>query len=163
MAQAKLPAVGIGAIQELKSQSTMQFVTFYYGKHFLGLPIDVVIEINRSLEITPVPLAADYVAGIVNLRGHILTAIDLGLKIGVTHTKEHEKKKGFFNIIMGNREEPISLLVERIGDVMTVSRDKIEPPPEILTGIDRRYVKYICKLPGQLLTILDAEAVQSVN
>ncbi len=158
-----LPAAQTTDIQEIKIQLTNQFVTFYYGKHFFGLPIDVVIEINRFLEITPVPLASDYVAGIVNLRGHILTAINLGLRIGLLSSFSQGENRTFFNIIMGNREEPMSLLVEKIGDVMTIPRDKIEPPPEILTGVDKKYVKFICKLPGQLLTILDWEALQNVN
>jgi len=145
--------------QEVQRIETIQFVTFYFGEHFFGLPIEEVIEINRMLDITPVPLAPDYVAGVVNLRGQILTAINLAARIGLTK-KENKKANNFNNLIMGRREEPISLLVEQIGDVMAVAKDHIEPPPALIDGLDVKYVKHVCKLPEKLLIILDSEALQ---
>lgn len=141
-------------------ESSQQFVTFYMGHHLFGLPIDTVIEINRSLGITPAPLAPSYVAGIVNLRGHILTAIHLGKRINLLY--EARDNASYHNVIMGNREEPISLLVEKIGDVTTLAKNEIEPPPDLLEGIDVRFVANVCKLPGKLLVILDEKALQSV-
>ena len=70
-------------VVELHGDNTEQFVTFYFDKHFFGLPIDDVIEINKALDITPVPLAPAYVAGVVNLRGQILTAVHLAQKMGL--------------------------------------------------------------------------------
>ncbi|MGB9712878.1 MAG: chemotaxis protein CheW [Dissulfurimicrobium sp.] len=139
-------------------EQTRQFVTFYAGKHFFGLPIDNVIEINRCLNVTPVPLAPDYVSGVVNLRGHILTAIHLGRRIGLENTNE---PKEYNNVIVGRREEPISLLVEHIGDVISVPKAEIEPPPDLLAGINVKFVKEVCKLPGKLLVILDCNALES--
>jgi purine-binding chemotaxis protein CheW len=143
------------------SEATTQFITFYMGKHFFGMPIDLVIEINKNLNITSTPLAPDYVLGVVNLRGHILTAIHLARRIGLDYTPP--EGIAFHNIIMGNREEPISLLVERIGDVISVPTADIEPPPDLLAGIDIRYVKNVCKLPGKLLVIMNTDALQSVS
>jgi len=145
--------------QEVQRIETIQFVTFYFGEHFFGLPIEEVIEINRMLDITPVPLAPDYVAGVVNLRGQILTAINLAARIGLSK-KEKKEANNFNNLIMGRREEPISLLVEQIGDVMAVAKDYIEPPPALIDGLDVKYVKHVCKLPEKLLIILDSEALQ---
>ncbi len=145
--------------QEVQRIETIQFVTFYFGEHFFGLPIEEVIEINRMLDITPVPLAPDYVAGVVNLRGQILTAINLATRIGLS-TKEKKEANKFNNLIMGHREEPISLLVEQIGDVMAVPKDHIEPPPALIDGLDVKYVRHVCKLPEKLLIILDSEALQ---
>ncbi len=158
---------------ELQRDNTEQFVTFYFGQHYFGLPIDDVIEINKALDITPVPLAPAYVAGVVNLRGQILTAVHLAQKVGMRgnrpdsiepednddgHNKISEQK--FNNVIMGSREEPVSLLVERIGDVMSVPRNNIEPPPAIIEGVDARYVSKVCKLKGKLLIILDPKAME---
>ena len=70
-------------VVELHTDNTEQFVTFYFGQHYFGLPIDDVIEINKALDITPVPLAPDYVTGVVNLRGQILTAVNLAKKVGL--------------------------------------------------------------------------------
>ena len=146
--------------REIATEESTLFATFYFGEHFFGLPIDEVIEINRALEITPVPKAPPYVAGVVNLRGQILTAINLAYRIGL----ECESEKGtnsLNNVIIGHRDEPVSLLVERIGDVMSVPRGQIEPPPDMIAGVDIRYVRQVCKLPGQLLIILDSEELQA--
>jgi len=159
---------------ELQTDNTEQFVTFYFGQHYFGLPIDDVIEINKALDITPVPLAPAYVAGVVNLRGQILTAVHLAQKVGMRATVpgDTEEDKGddggrgiisdqkFNNVIMGSREEPVSLLVERIGDVMSVSVNRIEPPPAIIEGVDARYVSKVCKLKSELLIILDSKAME---
>ncbi len=146
--------------RELKTEETILFATFYFGEHIFGLPIDEVIEINRALEITPVPKAPPYVAGVVNLRGQILTAINLAHRIGL----QCDSGKGtdsLNNVIIGHREEPVSLLVERIGDVMSVPTGQIEPPPDMISGVDTRYVRQVCKLQGQLLLILDSEELQA--
>lgn len=143
------------------SEATSQFITFYMDKHFFGMPIDIVIEINKNLNITKTPLAPDYVLGVVNLRGRIITAIHLAKRIGLDYTPPEDI--AFHNIIMGDQEEPISLLVERIGDVISVPIADIEPPPDLLAGIDIRYVKNVCKLPGKLLVIMNTDALQSVS
>ena len=163
-------------VVELHTDNTEQFVTFYFGEHYFGLPIDDVIEINKALDITPVPLAPAYVAGVVNLRGQILTAVHLAQKVGLhvpltaenrdedsdqtEESSKEESSKKYNNVIMGSREEPVSLLVERIGDVMSVPRNKIEPPPAIIEGVDAKYVSKVCKLDGELLIILDPAAME---
>ncbi len=160
-----LPAVGEkGKVIEMAMAETSQFVTFYYGKHFFGLPIDDVIEINRMLDVTPVPMAPDYVSGVVNLRGQILTAINLAKRIGLATTEASDDDgKEHNNVIMGNREEPVSLLVESIGDVMTIPNDEIEPPPDMIEGINLKYVNQVCKLDSKLLIILDSKALEKAE
>ncbi len=157
-----LPAVEKkGTVVEMALADTSQFVTFYYDKHFFGLPIDDVIEINRTLDVTPVPMAPEYVSGVVNLRGQILTAINLAARIGLFH--DPAEKKEYNNVIMGNREEPVSLLVERIGDVMSIPTEKIEPPPDMIEGINLKYVDQVCKLDNKLLIILNSKALESAE
>lgn len=151
-------AAGNNISEIIAAEQVRQFVTFYAGKHLFGLPIDNVIEINRYLTVTTVPLAPDYVSGVVNLRGRILTAIHLGRRIGL---KGADEPAEYNNVIAGKREEPISLLVERIGDVIAVPKAEIEPPPDLLAGIDVRFVKEVCKLPGRLLVILDCNALEN--
>ncbi len=155
-----LPAVNKkGNVVEMSMADTSQFVTFYYDKHFFGLPIDDVIEINKALDVTPVPMAPEYVSGVVNLRGQILTAINLATRIGLSCDCQDEKRE-YNNVIMGNREEPVSLLVERIGDVMSIPTEKVEPPPDMIEGIDLKYVEQVCKLDSKLLIILNSNALE---
>ncbi len=137
------------------SQETRLFITFWIGKFLFALPVEEVVEINRSLDITPVPLAPSYVSGIINLRGQILTAIDLASRIGLEKTGETHH-----NVIIGRNEEPISLLVEQIGDVVEIPASEIEEPPDIIEGLDTKFVKNVCKLPDRLLIILDAEKLR---
>jgi len=157
---ANLPVESENISTDLRTEDASQFVTFYFGEHFFGLPIDDVIEINRALEITPVPKARYYVSGVVNLRGQILTAINLSSRIGLKTTSSKESDK-LNNVIIGHRDEPVSLLVEKIGDVIAVPKNQIEPPPDIIAGVDVKYVSQVCKLPGQLLIILNSEALQA--
>lgn len=158
-----LPAVNKkGNVIEMAMADTSQFVTFYYDKHFFGLPIDEVIEINRALNVTPVPMAPEYVSGVVNLRGQILTAINLATRIGLS-CDSHDEKKEYNNVIMGNREEPVSLLVERIGDVMSIPTEMVEPPPDMIEGINLKFVDQVCKLESKLLIILNSKALENAE
>ncbi len=151
----------IESTPELRNEDTLEFTTFFYNDHLFGLPIDEVIEINRALDVTPVPLAPDYVAGVVNLRGQILTAINLAKRLGLKKEAQKEQEISHNNVITGNREEPISLLVQRIGDVISVPKSQIEPPPDTIAGVDRSFVKFVCKLPRNLLMVLDREALEN--
>jgi purine-binding chemotaxis protein CheW len=160
----KLPSVKKKAeVTDIRTSESSQFVTFYFGRHFFGLPIDEVIEINKALNITPVPLAPNYVSGVINLRGQILTAINLAERIGLISQREGYAKDQMNNVIMGNREEPVSLLVERIGDVMSIPEEKIEAVPDMIHGIDARFVSKLCKLQNELLLILDSRELEQAN
>ncbi len=150
-------------VTDIRKSESNQFVTFYFGSHFFGLPIDEVIEINKALDITPVPLAPDYVSGVINLRGQILTAINLAERIGLISQREGDSKDGLNNVIMGNREEPVSLLVERIGDVMSIPAEMIEAVPDMIQGINASYVSQVCKLKGELLLILNGRALEQTD
>ncbi len=150
-------------VKDLRVNEQRQFVTFYFGRHFFGLPIDEVIEINKALDITPVPLAPGYVSGVINLRGQILTAINLAERIGLVSQWEGNGEVRLNNVIMGNREEPVSLLVEKIGDVMSIPVEKIESVPDMIQGIDTKYVSQVCKLKDQLLIILNSQALEEAS
>ncbi|HID98164.1 MAG TPA: chemotaxis protein CheW [Thermodesulfobacteriaceae bacterium] len=143
-----------------QNEDTAHFVTFYFAEHFFGLPISEVVEINRSLEITPVPLAQPYVAGIVNLRGQIITAVNLARRIELAMNTESVDEFEYHNVILGRHNEPVSLLAERIGDVVEIPVSQIEPPPSLIEGMKVEYIKHVCKLPGQLLIILDGDSLQ---
>ncbi len=159
-----LPAIEKNtAVSDIRAMETSQFVTFYFGKHFFGLPIDEVIEINKALDITPVPLAPGYVSGVINLRGQILTAIDLAARIGLDAREDGPATGSLNNVIMGNREEPVSLLVERIGDVMSIPVERIESAPDMIHGIDTKYVSRVCKLDNELLIILDSRSLEQTE
>jgi len=145
------------AVAEKKGVSlekTIPIVTFYLGDYLFGIYAEKVMEINKDLDVTPVPLAPSYVSGIMNLRGQIITVIDLAKKINF---KVETKPR--LNLIVRHQDEAVSLLIERISDILEVPKDKLEEPPEKLEGFDKEYVDKIYQLPDSLLAIIKVEKI----
>ena len=115
---------------------TVELATFYVGDSLCGMDILKVQEINKLLEMTEVPLAPDYVKGILNLRGQIVTVIDLGSKLSLADTETDGDTR---NIIVNSNGEYIGLLVHKIGDVERTEEENIEPPPANIGGIQGKY------------------------
>src|SRR5215813_3657652 len=95
--------------------TTRQFCTFHVGNLFLGIEVQQVQEVIRYLEMTRVPLAADAVMGLINLRGQIVTAIDLRRRLQIAPRPFDEQP---MNVVVRDGENAVSLLVDRIGDVL---------------------------------------------
>ena len=137
-------------------QKNIEMATFYIGDALCGMDILRVQEINKLLEMTKVPQAPDYVRGILNLRGQIVTVIDLGKKLGLSMTDMGTHTR---NIIVNSNNEYIGLLVDRIGDVERTDWDKIEPPPANIGGLQGKYFEGVFKKEKSLIGILNVEEV----
>jgi purine-binding chemotaxis protein CheW len=133
-----------------------QYCTFYLEDYFFGIGVQLVQEVIRFQEMTPIPLAPEYIEGFINLRGQIVTAVDLRRRLGYP-TRDDDKRP--MNVIVNSQGEPISLLVDRIGDVLEVDQSLFEPPPDTLKGTTRDVVDGVYKLEGQLLLVLDINRV----
>ncbi len=142
------------------STEGLEIATFYLEDALLGIPIEQVEEINHHVELTPVPHAPASVCGVINLRGHVVTVIDLrtvlGLAPGVI-------TRGTCNVVVRWRGEQIGLLVDRVGDVVYAGRKEIEEPPANVAGTDGRFFRGVYKMEGSLLVILDVEQALSVD
>jgi purine-binding chemotaxis protein CheW len=134
----------------------VELATFYVGEALCGMDILKVQEINKLMEMTSVPQAPDYVMGILNLRGQIVTIIDLGKKLGLDTTELTESSR---NIIVNSKGEYVGLLVSRISDVVDAVWDKVEAPPANIGGVQGRYFKGVFKTDSRLVGILDVEKV----
>lgn len=134
----------------------VELATFYVGEALCGMDILKVQEINKLMEMTSVPQAPDYVMGILNLRGQIVTIIDLGKKLGLDTTELTESSR---NIIVNSKGEYVGLLVSRISDVVDAAWDKVEAPPANIGGVQGRYFKGVFKTDSRLVGILDVEKV----
>lgn len=130
------------------------FCTFTAGRYFLGIPVEQVQEVMRSQTLSPVPLAREEVSGLINLRGQIVTAIDLRRRLKLP---EQEACGTPMNVLVATSEGAVSLLVDRIEDVLEVPFDAIEPPPPTLQGELRELIAGACKLKGRLLLLLNTE------
>lgn len=134
----------------------VELATFYVGEALCGMDILKVQEINKLMEMTKVPQAPDYVMGILNLRGQIVTIIDLGKKLGLSEISVDESSR---NIIVNSDNEYIGLLVSRIGDVVEADWAKVERPPANIGGLQGTYFKGVFKMDDRLIGILDADQV----
>lgn len=132
-----------------------QYCTFYVDGLFFGIDVLRVQEVIRFQAMTRVPLADSVVSGLINLRGQIVTAIDLRQRLALP-----DRAAGQFpmNVVLRFDDGAVSLLVDKIGDVLDVPTENFEPPPETLTGAARELVRGVYKLPDRLLLILDPVA-----
>src|SRR6516162_5320370 len=121
-----------------------QYCTFYADGHYFGLDVRRVQEITRYREMTRVPLAPPVVRGLINLRGQIVTAIDLRRRLGL---KDSPTDQLPVNVIVKTDDGAVSLLVDEIGDVVEVAEKHFEVPPETLRGSARELVRGAYKLP----------------
>jgi purine-binding chemotaxis protein CheW len=132
--------------------SPKQFCTFYLGDQCFGLEVLKVQEIMRNKEITDVPLAHPVVRGLINLRGQIVTAIDLRKRLNLPESTTVQEP---INVVVETDDGAVSLLVDAIGDVLEVTDDNFERPPDTLQGSARDLIQGAYKLADRLLVILD--------
>jgi purine-binding chemotaxis protein CheW len=135
---------------------TKQYSTFYIDDLMFGIEVGTVQEIIRYQTMTPVPLASPIVRGLINLRGQIVTAIDLRRRLGLAD-RENEKEVPPMNVVIRIQDEVISLLVDQIGDVIETDNIPFERAPETLDPVIKQVVSGIYKLDGKLLLTLNAE------
>lgn len=155
--------------------------TFTLGDLYLGIDIILVREINRSLECTPVPGAPDYIRGMLNIRGRVITLFDLKKRLGWSEEEiVTTASKKQYNVIMKTRSEvleinrelgeakcpwqdPVGLVVDQLGDVRDIVDDNILPPPANLSGISANFVHGVVEFERNLLVILNVGAVLGMD
>jgi purine-binding chemotaxis protein CheW len=133
-----------------------EFATFYVDDLLMGIDIQKVQEINRYIEVTQAPHAPNFVRGVVNLRGEVVTIIDLRMILGLEPTTLTDRTR---TVIVHSQGENIGLLVDRIADVIHTRGSETEPPPPNVSGVDGKFFHGVCKLEHELLIILDIEAI----
>lgn len=154
-----------------------QFATFYIGENLFGLDVLLVREINRNLDFTHVDRASEYVVGLLNLRGQIVTVLDLGVKLGLGKRKATGDSRCV--VLKTNQElaenqnayaerditadEIVGLLVDRIGDMVVVDEKEIEKPPANVGVVDGKFLSGVVKMEGALLVLLKSKEMLAVD
>ena len=138
------------------ASDSAQFCTFYLGELLFGVEVRYVREVLQEQRVTRVPLAHPMVSGLINLRGQIITAIDLSKRLQLDSCATGPAR---VNIIVKVDQSTVSFLVDAVAEVEEMQNRSFEPPPETLEGIARLLVKGVYKLPKQLLLILNPEKV----
>jgi purine-binding chemotaxis protein CheW len=129
-----------------------QYCTFLLDGYYFGVDVLKVQEIIRFQEMTRVPLAPPVVRGLINLRGQIVTALDLRRRLELPDRPADQIP---VNVVVQTDDGAVSLLVDEIGDVLEVPETAFERPPETLHGTARELIRGAYKLEGRLLLILD--------
>lgn len=142
------------------SKNIVELATFYVGNALCGMDILKVQEINKLMQMTKVPQAPEYVLGILNLRGQIVTIIDLGRKLGLGDTDIDEDPR---NIIVNSSGGHVGLLVAKISDVVAADMARSEPAPANMGGIQGEYFTGVYKTNTNLIGILDVDKVLTIE
>lgn len=135
---------------------TTQYCTFYLDKLLFGIDVRDVQEILPSQPLTPVPLAVHVVRGLINLRGQIVTAIDLRELLQLA---SQATEKPAVNLVVRFEDEPVSLLIDRLGGVLQLESTTFESPPENFDAAVLEFVPGAHKLKDRLLILLDANKI----
>ena len=132
--------------------TSRQYATFEVDDQLFGVDVAKVQEVLRFGEYTMVPLAPAAVGGLFNLRGQVIAAVDLRVQLGLP---PQDLGSPVMNVIVREDGEPVSLLVDRIGEVIELSDDALERTPDTLTGPCRELIAGTFKLRSRLMLALD--------
>lgn len=134
----------------------LQLVSFHIGSEEYGVDILKVQEINRMVDITKVPQAPHYVDGVINLRGKVIPIVDLRKRFSL-EIKEYDKNTRI--VVVDINGNILGMVVDSVSEVLRLPSNTIEPPPDIVTGINSEYIKGVAKLEDRLLIFLDLSKV----
>ncbi|KRA31173.1 MULTISPECIES: chemotaxis protein CheW [unclassified Nocardioides] len=151
------------AVASTGSRTAEQYCTFWVADLFFGVAVDEVQEVLRHQPMTPVPRADAAVTGLINLRGQIVTAVDLRVRLGLPPREGDQLP---MNVIVRTRGEVVSLLVDDIGDVIDTAGVDGQPAP---ANMPRKVQDLVCKdrgvlpLADAILLVLDADRAVDVS
>src|SRR5947209_13323137 len=131
-----------------------QYCTFLLDGYDFGIDVRRVQEVISCQQMTRTPLANPIIRGLINLRGQIVTALDLRRRLELPDRPAGDRP---VNVVVQTADGAVSLLVDEIGEVLTVSESVFEPPPETLRGKTRAMIRGAYKLQGRLLLVLDTD------
>ena len=138
-----------------------QYCTFLLDHHLFGVPVESVQEVLKQQALTTVPLAPPDVSGLINLRGQIITTLELRSRLGLGTRVPGAPA---LNVVVRTEAGGVvSLLVDEIGDVLEPTEDSFEALPETVPSHIRALVSRVCKLDGRLMLVLDTELAVEVG
>ncbi len=143
-----------------ENKELLQLVSFKIGDEEFGVDILSVQEINRMSQITKVPNTSDFIEGVINLRGRVIPVMDLRVKLGMPR-KEHGKNTRI--VVVELKGQTIGFIVDEVSEVLRISKDITEAPPEMVGGIESDYITSIGKLEDRLLILLDLDKIVTTS
>lgn len=144
------------ASSALHGASQSQFVSFWIADQLLGVPVDIVQEVLNPQTIAPTPKARPEIAGLLNLRGQIVTAVDLRKRLALPADALGRPR---MNVVVRHKGESYSLLVDEVGDVINIGNENFEPPPVTLDSHWKSLVSGVFRLEERLFIVLNVPAI----
>lgn len=137
-----------------------KLLTFSLGSEGYGVSILKVKEIIGMMDITPVPRTPDFIKGVINLRGRIIPVMDLRIKFGMEQQEYNERTCIIVaEVSMGGTQKLLGVVVDMVSEVVTISDDQIEPPPEYGAAVEHNAILGIGKIKERVVIILDIDEV----
>lgn len=136
------------------------YVTVRVAGQLLGIPVLSIHDVLAEQKITPIPLAPAAVAGVLNLRGRIVTAIDLRARLGLPPREDGQPS---MSIVVEHRGEPYSLLIDSVGEVLSLAGAQFERNPVTLAACWQAVSDGICRLDQELLVVVDVDRLLDFN
>ena len=134
------------------SDEVLQWVTYKLGEETFGINVMQVQEVLRHTEIAPVPGAPDYVLGIINLRGNVVTVIDTRARFGLPSTEISDSTR---IVIIESEEQVVGILVDSVAEVVYLRSSEIDSAPHVGTEESAKFIQGVCNRDGQLLILVD--------
>lgn len=147
-------------VNEEKSSRQIQLVGFRIENEDFGIDISKVQEINRMVEITKIPQSAEFVEGVINLRGKIIPVIDLKRRFGFTKSTTRTKENRI--VVIEASGNTVGFIVDEVNEVLRIKEDSIEPTPELVnSNVDIRYIQGVAQVEENLLIVLNTDLIFS--
>lgn len=135
---------------------SLSLVTFKIATELYGIDIMNVVEIIKMCEITPIPNSPDFIDGVINLRGDIIPIVDLKKRfkfnIESNLTEDEELLKGIIIILINDIR--LGILIDQVYKVLTITKDEIKPPPQVVSGVGAEYVQGVIQLEEEKLILI---------
>ena len=147
-------------MQDNESVDNGEYITAMIGRQLFGMPIDQVHDVFLPQNMTPVPQARSEVAGVLNLRGRIVTAIDMRRRLGLPPRTGDGTPMA---VGIEYKNESYGLIIDQVGEVMRIAQESIEPSPANLDARWREIASGVCRLEGQLMVLLDVERIVAIT
>lgn len=142
----------------------LHLVTFRIGAELFGVPIAMVQEIVRVPAITRIPQAPEFVEGVINLRGRVITVVDMRKRLNQACQREQAiwaRKSRILVIESGGRL--VGVIVDEVAEVLKLASDRVEPAAPLVAGLSNQYITGVGKLEDRLLILLDIEKILTAN
>ena len=136
------------------ADESKQMIIFDIGQEKFGVKITRIHEINRMTEITELPDTSRYFAGIINLRGDIISVVDLRKRLGLENVENTEDTR---IIVVEYQDDDVGLIVDAVSEVLHIDEEEVEDPPQSMVGIKNDYLTGVVKIDDNIVNILDLD------